>query len=93
MCYGVSLATMQRIMLGANNYLGRTHHPEVVAAAKDALDRFGTGCTGSRMLIGTLNLPNQLEEEVALKKMAAKLKEAMAAEKACVAKKMPECGA
>ena len=54
-----------RIMLGSNNYLGLTHHPEVVAAAKAALDRFGTGCTGSRMLNGTLNLHNQLEEELA----------------------------
>ena len=54
-----------RIMLGSNNYLGLTHHPEVIAAAKDALDRFGTGCTGSRMLNGTLNLHNQLEEELA----------------------------
>ena len=54
-----------RIMLGSNNYLGLTHHPEVIAAAKDALDRFGTGCTGSRMLNGTLNLHNELEEELA----------------------------
>jgi len=54
-----------RIMLGSNNYLGLTHHPDVVAAAKEALDRFGTGCTGSRMLNGTLNLHNQLEEELA----------------------------
>lgn len=54
-----------RIMLGSNNYLGLTHHPEVIAAAKEALERFGTGCTGSRMLNGTLNLHNQLEEELA----------------------------
>lgn len=39
-----------RIMLGSNNYLGLTHHPAVVEAAKAAIDRFGTGCTGSRML-------------------------------------------
>jgi len=54
-----------RIMLGSNNYLGLTHHPEVVAAAKAAIDRFGTGCTGSRMLNGTLDLHNQLEAELA----------------------------
>jgi 8-amino-7-oxononanoate synthase len=54
-----------RIMLGSNNYLGLTHHPEVIAAAKEALDRFGTGCTGSRMLNGTLNLHNELETELA----------------------------
>lgn len=54
-----------RIMLGSNNYLGLTHHPEVMAAARDAIDRFGTGCTGSRMLNGTLELHNELEEELA----------------------------
>ncbi len=54
-----------RIMLGSNNYLGLTHHPEVVAAAKDAIDRFGTGCTGSRMLNGTLELHETLEAELA----------------------------
>ena len=61
----VLIEGVQRIMLGSNNYLGLTHHPEVVAAAKDALDRFGTGCTGSRMLNGTLNLHIQLEDELA----------------------------
>jgi 8-amino-7-oxononanoate synthase len=54
-----------RIMLGSNNYLGLTHHPEVIAAAKSAIDEFGTGCTGSRMLNGTLELHNQLEAELA----------------------------
>ncbi len=54
-----------RIMLGSNNYLGLTHHPEVLAAAHAALDRFGTGCTGSRMLNGTLDLHVQLEAELA----------------------------
>ena len=54
-----------RIMLGSNNYLGLTHHPEVIAAAKEAIDEFGTGCTGSRMLNGTLELHNQLEDELA----------------------------
>jgi len=61
----VLIEGVPRIMLGSNNYLGLTHHPEVVAAAKDALDRFGTGCTGSRMLNGTLNLHNELEDELA----------------------------
>jgi 8-amino-7-oxononanoate synthase len=54
-----------RIMLGSNNYLGLTHHPEVVAAAQAALQRFGTGCTGSRMLNGTLELHETLEAELA----------------------------
>lgn len=54
-----------RIMLGSNNYLGLTHHPAVLEAARSALDSFGTGCTGSRMLNGTLELHNQLEAELA----------------------------
>ncbi len=54
-----------RIMLGSNNYLGLTHHPEVLDAARQALETFGTGCTGSRMLNGTLTLHNQLEAELA----------------------------
>lgn len=54
-----------RIMLGSNNYLGLTHHPAVLEAAKQALEEFGTGCTGSRMLNGTLAMHNQLEEELA----------------------------
>jgi 8-amino-7-oxononanoate synthase len=61
----VAIEGKPRIMLGSNNYLGLTHHPEVIAAAKEALDRFGTGCTGSRMLNGTLELHNQLETELA----------------------------
>src|SRR2546429_5223005 len=55
----------ERIMMGSNNYLGLTHHPEVLAAAKAALDRYGSGCTGSRPLNGTLDLHQQLEGELA----------------------------
>jgi len=55
----------QRIMMGSNNYLGLTHHPEVLAAAKAALERYGSGCTGSRFLNGTLDLHEQLETELA----------------------------
>ncbi len=54
-----------RIMLGSNNYLGLTHDPRVMAAATEAIQRFGTGCTGSRMLNGTLELHLQLEAELA----------------------------
>ena len=61
----VTIDGRPRIMLGSNNYLGLTHHPEVIAAAKTAIDEFGTGCTGSRMLNGTLDLHVQLEEELA----------------------------
>ena len=59
----VTIEGKPRIMLGSNNYLGLTHHPEVIAAAKEAIDLFGTGCTGSRMLNGTLNLHVQLEDK------------------------------
>lgn len=54
-----------RIMMGSNNYLGLTHHPAVLAAAKAALERYGSGCTGSRFLNGTLDLHEQLESELA----------------------------
>lgn len=53
------------IMCGSNNYLGLTTHPAVRQAAKDAIDRFGTSCTGSRFLNGTLELHEQLERELA----------------------------
>ena len=55
----------ERIMMGSNNYLGLTHHPEVLAAARAALERYGSGCTGSRFLNGTLDLHEQLEGELA----------------------------
>jgi 8-amino-7-oxononanoate synthase len=53
------------IMCGSNNYLGLTTHPKVLAAAMDALRRFGTSCTGSRFLNGTLEMHEQLERELA----------------------------
>jgi 8-amino-7-oxononanoate synthase len=52
-------------MLGSNNYLGLTADERVRAAARDALDRYGTGLTGSRLLNGTLDLHLQLEAELA----------------------------
>ena len=55
----------ERIMMGSNNYLGLTHHPEVLGAARSALERYGSGCTGSRFLNGTLDLHEQLETELA----------------------------
>jgi 8-amino-7-oxononanoate synthase len=55
----------ERVMMGSNNYLGLTHHPEVLAAARSALERYGSGCTGSRFLNGTLDLHEQLETELA----------------------------
>lgn len=53
------------IMCGSNNYLGLTTHPKVRQAAREAIDRFGTSCTGSRFLNGTLELHEQLERELA----------------------------
>ena len=55
----------KRIMLGSNNYLGLTHHPKVLEAATRALHRYGSGCTGSRFLNGTLDLHEQLEGSLA----------------------------
>lgn len=55
----------KRIMLGSNNYLGLTHHPKVIEAATAALHRYGSGCTGSRFLNGSLDLHEQLEETLA----------------------------
>jgi 8-amino-7-oxononanoate synthase len=53
------------IMCGSNNYLGLTTDPRVRQAAIDAIHRFGTSCTGSRFLNGTLELHEQLEQELA----------------------------
>jgi 8-amino-7-oxononanoate synthase len=53
------------VMLGSNNYLGLTNHPEVKEAAAVALAMFGTGCAGSRLLNGTLDVHLQLEEQLA----------------------------
>ena len=53
------------LMMGSNNYLGLTNHPEVKQAAIDAVNRYGTGCAGSRFLNGTLKIHLQLEEELA----------------------------
>lgn len=53
------------IMIGSNNYLGLTTHPKVRAAAKEAIDRYGTSCTGSRYLNGTLKLHQELEARLA----------------------------
>ncbi len=53
------------IMCGSNNYLGLTTDPRVHEAAIDAIRRFGTSCTGSRFLNGTLELHEQLEKELA----------------------------
>lgn len=53
------------IMIGSNNYLGLTSHPEVVNAGIEAYKKYGSGCSGSRFLNGTLDLHMQLEDELA----------------------------
>jgi 8-amino-7-oxononanoate synthase len=54
----------ERIMIGSNNYLGLTYHPKVLSAAKKATDYYGSGCTGSRFLNGTLDMHEELEDEL-----------------------------
>ncbi|HKI79471.1 MAG TPA: pyridoxal phosphate-dependent aminotransferase family protein [Ignavibacteriaceae bacterium] len=53
------------IMAGSNNYLGLTSHPEVKEAAIKAVEKYGTGCSGSRYLTGTLDLHIELEDRLA----------------------------
>ena len=53
------------IMIGSNNYLGLTSHPEVIKAGIDALEKYGSGCSGSRFLNGTLTLHVEFEKELA----------------------------
>lgn len=53
------------IMCGSNNYLGLTTHPKVREAAIEAIKKYGTSCTGSRFLNGTLEMHEQLERELA----------------------------
>jgi 8-amino-7-oxononanoate synthase len=53
------------LMFGSNSYLGLTNHPLIKEAAKKAIDKYGTGCAGSRFLNGTLDIHIQLEERLA----------------------------
>ncbi|NGP88282.1 aminotransferase class I/II-fold pyridoxal phosphate-dependent enzyme [Fodinibius halophilus] len=53
------------IMAGSNNYLGLTNDPRVIEAAREVIKTYGTGCTGSRYLNGTLDLHLELEEKLA----------------------------
>ena len=61
----VEMEGQEKIMLGSNNYLGLTGDPRVKAAAREALDRYGTALTGSRLLNGTIPLHLELEREIA----------------------------
>lgn len=55
----------RRIMLGSNNYLGLTTEPSIIEAGIKALEKYGTGCSGSRFLNGTLSMHLELERELA----------------------------
>jgi 8-amino-7-oxononanoate synthase len=61
----VSMEDREVIMLGSNNYLSMTTHPAVKKAAKKAIDKYGVGSTGSRLLNGTMDLHVELERRLA----------------------------
>lgn len=61
----VQIEGRKMVMAGSNNYLGLTAHPRVKEAAIKAIEKYGTGCSGSRYLTGTLDLHNQLESKLA----------------------------
>ncbi|HOK13852.1 MAG TPA: pyridoxal phosphate-dependent aminotransferase family protein [Candidatus Kapabacteria bacterium] len=61
----VSVYGKKMIMAGSNNYLGLTAHPKVKQAAHNAINKYGTCCSGSRYLTGTLDLHNELEARLA----------------------------
>ena len=62
----VRIGGQWKIMLGSNNYLGLTQHPDVLAACERALRKYGSGSTGSRLLNGTLDLHEELEARLAV---------------------------
>lgn len=62
----VNMEGKRTIMLGSNNYLALTNHPEVIKAGKDAIEKYGSGCSGSRFLNGTLDIHEKLESDLAL---------------------------
>jgi 8-amino-7-oxononanoate synthase len=61
----VEMAGKKVVMAGSNNYLGLTAHPRVKAAAAAALEKYGTSCSGSRYLTGTIDLHEELERRLA----------------------------
>ena len=61
----VTVRGKEMIMIGSNNYLGLTSHPQVKQAAIDAIKMYGSGCTGSRFLNGTLDIHEELERRLA----------------------------
>ena len=61
----VILRGKKTLMFGSNSYLGLTKHPELIEAAKNALDKYGTGASGSRLMNGNLDLHEELEAKLA----------------------------
>jgi len=61
----VTIGGKQVLMFGSNSYLGLTNHPKLKEASKNAIDKYGSGCAGSRFLNGTLDLHLELEEKLA----------------------------
>ncbi len=61
----VYLEDKKIVLLGTNSYLGAASNPEVMNAAKEAIDQYGTGCSGSPLLNGTLDIHKKLENELA----------------------------
>ncbi len=61
----VNMEGHRTIMLGSNNYLGLTSHPDVKKAGEQAIDKYGSGCSGSRFLNGTLDIHTKLEKDLA----------------------------
>ncbi len=61
----VTIDGEEKIMLGSNNYLGLTDHPDVIKAGQDAMRKYGTGMTGSRFLNGNLRIHEELEQAIA----------------------------
>ena len=61
----VRMNNRETIMIGSNNYLGLTSHPEVIEAGVAAIKKYGSGCSGSRFLNGTLDIHLALESELA----------------------------
>jgi 8-amino-7-oxononanoate synthase len=61
----VQMHGKRTIMIGSNNYLGLTNHPDVIQAGIDTLKKYGSGCSGSRFLNGTLDIHLKLEKELA----------------------------
>ncbi len=61
----VTIDGRKMIMIGSNNYLGLTQHPYVIEQAQKAIAKYGSGCTGSRFLNGTLDIHTELENRLA----------------------------